>query len=204
MNRYRTIALTALAGLVLVACGSAASQSKEPGGASQPASQAAQASGGGVEASFGEGVVADLEALIPDTIGAITMTKSSMRGNEYLIAPGSDESTIQFIHDLGVSPNDISMAIGSGADQTAGTFAAVFIIRAKGASSDALIAAFETAMNADATSPVQWTDSTVGGKHVRVVANDTGSTYVYAKGDTVFWIITTVQADAETVLNGLP
>jgi hypothetical protein len=204
VNRYRTIALTALAGLVLVACGSAASQSKEPGGASQPASQAAQASGGGAEASFGAGVVAELEALIPDTVGTMTMKKESMRGNDYLVAQGSDEATIQFIRDLGVSPSDISMAFGSGADQTAGSFAFVFIVRAQGASSDKLLSAFETAMSQDAASPVQWTDSTVGGKHVRVTASDTGSTYVYVKGDTVFWIITTVADDAAKVLGGLP
>ena len=201
MNRFRTIALTSLAGLVLVACGSSASGSPTPTAKPSLAPGQSQAA---VQPSFSAGLVADLEALIPAKIGAITMTKSSMRGSDYLVSSGSDPATIQFIHDLGVSPSDISMAIGTGADQTSGSFAAVFIIRAKGASSDKLVSAFETAMNKDATSPVQWTDSTVAGKHVRVAANDTGNTYVYAKGDTVFWIITTVQADAETVLSGLP
>lgn len=206
MNRYRTIALTAIAGLVLVACGPAASGKESTGaGASQaPASQAAQASSGGVGPSFGEGVVAELEALIPDKIGTITMTKESMRGSDYLVAPGSDPAAIKFINDLGVSPSDISMAFGSGADQATASFAFVFIIRASGASSDKLLSAFETAMGQDAESPLQFTDANVGGKQVKVAAVDTGSTYVYVKGDTVFWIVATVEADAATVLSGLP
>jgi hypothetical protein len=201
VNRFRTIALTSLAGLVLVACGSSASGSPTP--TAQPTLAPGQ-SQAAVQPSFSAGLVADLEALIPAKIGTITLHKTSMRGSDYLVSSGSDPATIKFLHDLGVSPSDISMAIGTGADQATGSFAFVFIVRAKGASSDKLVSAFETAMSQNASSPVQWTDSTVAGKHVRVAANSTGNTYVYAKGDTVFWIITTVQADAEAVLNGLP
>lgn len=209
MNRFRTIALTAIAGLVLVACGSAASGSQSPGGgasqpASQPASQVAQASQGGPEASFSQGVVSDLEAMIPDKVGDITITKTSMRGNEYLVAADSDPATIKFIQDLGVSPSDISMALGSGYDQTAGSFTAMFVLRAAGADPGRLLSAFESAMNADTSSPVQWTDATVGGKQVKLVAADSGNTYVYAKGDVVFWIIASVDADAVEVISNLP
>jgi hypothetical protein len=204
VNRFRTVALTAFVGLVLVACGPAASGSESQGaGASHAAaSQPAQASKGGAQPSAG--VVAELEALIPDTIGTLTLTKSSMRGNDFLAAQGSDATTIKFIQDLGISPSDMSIAIGSGSDAATGAFAAMFVLRAAGADSNRLLSGFETAMNADAASPVQWTDATVGGKHVKVVAADTANTYVYAKGDTVFWIFTSVEADAVTVLSGLP
>ena len=71
MNRFRTIAVTALAGLALVACGPAASSSSgaPSSAASAAASQAQASSGGGVLPSFTAGAVEDLEALIPDTVG---------------------------------------------------------------------------------------------------------------------------------------
>ena len=55
MNRFRTIAMAAIAGFVLVACGPAASGNESQAGA---ASQAAQGSGG-AGPSFGEGIVAE-------------------------------------------------------------------------------------------------------------------------------------------------
>ena len=61
MNRFRSIAVTAVAGFILVACGPAASESSSEslaGEASQAASEAAQASGDGVQPSFTEGAVA--------------------------------------------------------------------------------------------------------------------------------------------------
>lgn len=207
MNRFRTVAITALAGLVLVACGSSSSASPSQAGAASHAaqqSQAAQASQGAPGASFGAGVVAELEALIPNKVGTITMTKSSFRGNDYLIAPGADPQTIKFLNDVGVSPSNIAMAIGSGFDQTAGSAVFVFIVRAQGGDSSKLLSAFEGAMNANAASPLQWTNATVGGKQVQSAPGGTGNTYVYAKGDTVFWVIATKEADAVTVLGGLP
>ena len=207
MNRFRTVAITAFAGLVLVACGSSSSASPSQGGGSSQAaqqSQAAQASQGAPGASFGAGVVAELEALIPDKVGSITMTKSSFRGNDYLIAPGADPQTIKFLNDVGVSPKDIAMAIGSGFDQTSASAVFVFIVRAQGGDSSKLLTAFEGAMNANASSPLQWSNANVGGKQVQSAPGGSGSTYVYAKGDTVFWVIATKEADAVTVLSGLP
>lgn len=207
MNRFRTVALTAFASLVLVACGSSSSASPTPGaGASQAAqqSQAAQASQGAPGASFGAGVVAELEALIPNKVGTITMTKSSYRGNDYLLAPGADPQTVKFLNDVGVSPSNIAMALGSGFDQASGSAVFLFIVRAQGGDSNKLLTAFEGAMSANASSPLQWSDATVGSKHVQVAPGGSGNTYVYAKGDTVFWVIATKEADAVTVLSGLP
>jgi hypothetical protein len=206
VNRFRTVAITALAGLVLVACGSSSSASPSQAGAASQAAQKSQAAqgSGAPAASFGAGVVAELEALIPDKVSTTTMTKSSFRGNDYLIAPGADPQTIKFLNDVGVSPSDIAMAIGSGFDQASASAVFVFIVRAKGGDSNKLLTAFEGAMNANASSPLQWTNATVGGKQVQSAPGGTGNTYVYAKGDTVFWVIATKEADAVTVLGGLP
>jgi hypothetical protein len=205
VNRFRTIALTAFTGFVLVACGPAASQS-EPGSESEPgqASQAPGASQGGPEPSFSEGLVADLEELIPDTIGDLTMQKTSMQGNQYLLDPDSDPATVQFLQDVGVSPNDISMAIGFGFNEDFSSNAAMFVVRAEGANSDALLNAFKNAMDSDTASPLEWSNATVGGKQVQVSSADSGDTYLYVKGDTVFWITASDPANAEEVLSDLP
>jgi hypothetical protein len=204
VNRFRTIAMAAIAGFVLVACGPAASGNGSPGGAaSQAASQAAQASGG-AGPSFGEGIVADLEALIPDKVGDLTMKKSSFKGNDYLISPDSDPETVKFIQDVGVSPSDIAMAIGFGfnADFTSG--ASVIVIRAKGADSGRLVNAFKDNMQANTESPIQWADANVGGKSVQTNGDTTQATYLYVHGDTLFIISALDDATAGEILSGLP
>jgi hypothetical protein len=208
VNRFRTIALTAFAGLVLVACGPAASASPSQGGAasqgaSQPASQAAQASQGGPQPSFSQGIAADLEALIPSTVGTLTIQKTSMRGNDYLLSPDSDPETIKFLNDLGVSPNDVSMAFGFGFDSSNNSLV-MFVIRAKGASSDKLATAFKAASASGSASPLEWTDATVSGKHVQTATSDGGTTYLYTTGDMVIFLTASDPAAATQIIGGLP
>ena len=203
MNRFRTIALTAFSGLVLVACGPAASGTESQGGeASQPASHAAQESAGGPEPSFSAGIAADLEALIPDKVGTLAIQKTSMRGNDYLISPDSDPETVKFLQDLGVSPNDVSMAFGFGFDADGNSLVMV-VIRAKGASADKLATAFKEASTGDA-SPLEWTDTSVSGKHVQTAASDGGTTYLYATGDMVIFLTASDPAAAEQIIGDLP
>jgi len=209
VNRLRTSAALGALIIVLVACGPAAET--ESGEASTEASTAAsvaasepQASDGGPQPSFSAGLVADLEALIPDTVGDLTMDKTSFRGNEYLDDPGSDPATVAFLQQVGVSPSDISMAIGFGFSSDGSSFAAMFVIRAEGADSSALVSAFQEAMNQGGASPLEWSSATVGGKQVQVAAAASGSTYLYANGDIVFWINASDVAIAEEILSGLP
>jgi hypothetical protein len=204
VNRFRSIAVTAVAGFILVACGPAASESpSESLEASQAASEAAIPSGDGVLPSFTAGAVAALEELIPDTVGELTLTKESSRGDEFVASADADPAVAKFIDDLGVSPSDISMAQGFAfaADFSSTLF--MFVIRAEGADSNTLLTAFMEAMNSNAASPMQWSSATVGGKQVQSAGVDLGSTYLYAKGDIVFWI-TADSASAEEVLSGLP
>ena len=205
MNRFHTIAVTAIAGFVLVACGPAASGTASQGGqASHAASQGAQASGG-LEASFGEGVVAELEALIPSTVGDLTMTKSSFRGNDYALDPSADADTIQFLNDVGVSLSDIAMAIGFGFSTDGASGASVIVIRASGADSGKLVAAFKTNMQATGSgSPVQWSSANVGGKQVETNGDASQATYLYVKGDTLFIVSATPDTIAAEILSGLP
>jgi hypothetical protein len=202
----RTTGALAAILIILAACGPAASgESDEPSSAASVAqSVGAQESQGGPEPSFSAGLVADLEALIPDTVGDLTMQKTSMQGNQYLLDPDSDPATVQFLQDVGVSPNDISMAIGFGFNEDFSSNAAMFVVRAEGANSDALLNAFKNAMDSDTASPLEWSNATVGGKQVQVSSADSGDTYLYVKGDTVFWITASDPANAEEVLSDLP
>ncbi len=206
MNRSQTVAAMAAFAVVLAACGPAASNgSAEPSSkASTAASSVAQASGGGPQASFGEGVVAELEALIPDKIGELTMKKSSFRGNDYLVAPGSDPNTIKFIETVGVSPSDISMAIGFGFSADFTSSVAMFVFRAKGADSGALVSAVKASLDSSAGSPAEWSSATVGGKQVETAGQDSGTTYLYVKGDVLIWLTVTDPAAAAGILNALP
>jgi hypothetical protein len=207
MNRFRTIVFTAIAGLVLVACGPAASTSSSESAAaqaSQAASQAAQSSAGGNLPSFTEGAVANLEALIPGTAGGVTLTKASMQGNAYLLSGNPDPTTVKFLQDLGVSPSDVSMAYGIGFSSDASTTVVMFVFRAKGADSGHLLAAFKTSTDAGSASPLQWTSSTLGGKQVETADNSGQTSYLYVKGDTLFFVSASTKAIAESILSGLP
>lgn len=199
MNRFLTIALTVITGIALVACGSAGSSSAP---SSEP-SQAAASSGGGPVPSFTAGAVADLEALIPDTVGDLTINKQSMQGSEFLTAPGSDPAAIKFVEDLQVSPSDISIATGSGNSADFTKFVFVFVIRAQGADSDRLVSAFQTAEASD-SSPLEWSDATVAGKSVQTADAVGGANYIYAKGDVMFWVVASDTALAEQFIGLLP
>lgn len=214
MNRFRTIAITAVAGVFLVACGPSSSGSTAPssgGAASQPpASQAAQASsGGGPGPSFTAGAVADLEALIPDTIGGVTMQKQSMQGNQYLVGPNADPTTVKFLQDLGVSPTDVSMAVGfgfapppSGSDNSVGVI--MFVIRARGADGNKLVTVFKQAALASDQSPVEWSNANVAGKSVQTASEGGQLVYLYVKDDVLFFIGVSDETLAQTILSGLP
>lgn len=210
MNRFRTIAVTAVAGLVLVACSPAASGSgSESAGAeaSQAESQAVQPSAGGNLPSFTEGAAADLEALIPDSAGGVTLTKTSMQGSEFLLSGGDDPTTVKFLQDLSVSPSDVSLAYGFGFSSDLSSGVAMFVFRAAGAESSHLVSVFKEATDAERDTPLAWTSTTFGGKQVQtaVDAESGGQTiYLYAKDDVLFFVGATDTAIAEEIVSGLP
>jgi len=203
VNRFRTIALTAVTGFVLVACGPAASSSSDQPGHSEAAASQAEASGDGVQPSFTEGAVADLEALIPDTVGDMTITKTSTKGDEFIASADSDPAVAKFIEDLGVSPGDISLAIGFGFSADASSSIGLFVFRASGADTNRLIAAFKTANDADRDAPLVWSNASVGGKNVETAVDGEQTFYLYAKSDVLFFI-SGDPASTEEAISELP
>ena len=205
MNRFLSIVATAVVGLAIVACGPAASSdSGEPSSeASEAAASQAQASGDGVQPSFTEGAVADLEALIPDTVGEITMQKTSTKGDEFIASSDSDPAVAKFIQDLGVSPGDISLAIGFGFTADASSSLGMFVFRAEGADTNRLVSAFKEANDADRDAPLTWSSTTIGGKTVETAVDADTTFYLYAKNDVLFYISGDADS-AEEVISGLP
>jgi len=203
VNRFRTIAVTAVAGIALVACGSSASSSP-PAQSTAPsvAPSQAQPSAAGVLPSFTAGAVADLEALIPDKVGALTMTKQSMAGSAYLTSGQTDPATVKFLQDLGVSPSDISVAVGFGFTPD-GKNLVMFVMRAAGADTDRLISVFKAADDQSRDTPLTWNTTTVSGKQVQVAVDGDTTIYLYAKDDVLIFISGDA-ASTQEAIGGLP
>lgn len=208
MNRFRTLTAAGLLAVAIAACGPASqSPSDEPTPSPSEAAPSASESSDITLPSFSEGVVAELEALIPDEIGGVTMQRASMRGDQFLTSGQVDDTTAKFLADLGVAPEDVSMAFGFGfnADFTSG--AAMFVFRAEGSSEDRLLAVFKESMDTDRETPLEWTTVTVAGHQVESATDATAddqAMFLYAKGDLLFFISTTDPAAAEEVIAGLP
>jgi len=114
-----------------------------------------------------------------------------------------------FLQDLGVSPNDVSMAVGFGfaapaSGQTTATSAIMFVFRARGADGNRLVAGFKTAALSSGQSPVQWANANVGGKQVESATQSGQLVYLYVKNDVLFFIGVGDEATAQTILSGLP
>ncbi len=204
MNRFLSIVATAVVGLAVVACGPAASSSSDqPGHSEAAASQAQASSGDGVQPSFTAGAVADLEALIPDTVGDMTLTKESTNGDEFITSADSDPAVAKFIEDVGVSPSDISLAFGFGFSAEGSSSIALFVFRASGADTNRLLSAFKEANDAERDAPLAWSSASVGGKNVETASDAGQALYLYAKGDVLFFI-SGDPASTEEAISELP
>lgn len=141
----------------------------------------------------------DLEALIPDEVDGITMTKTSLTGQQFLdLQSGGNEQVAQdfsdFLAGLGGSINDLSAVGSSGFGESDSVY--VNAIRLAGADGAALrngmvqqaldsIPVFNSGMTGAATS------MTLGGKNVTLVTATLGGSvyeeqYFYAYDDIVF------------------
>jgi len=203
MLRFTSAALLGAAALLLAACSSASS----PSPSSQPTVEptptpAAQQSAS--EPTPSAGVVAELEALIPDKIGDVTMTKQSMKGSDLIASGTGDPTAEKFLQDLGVSPESIAIAFGFGISADGSGGAAMFVFQATGAGRDKLIQVFKDAQTAEATTPIVWASQSIGGKDVQV-ATDSGQTiYLYATNDVLFELAVNDVDAATAVIASLP
>jgi hypothetical protein len=183
--------------VAIAACGGGPSASPTPTVAAPSPSLA--------EPSLPSGA-SDLEALIPDSVGGVALQKLSMRGNEFANSGSASAEAEEFLRNLGVSPDDVSVAIGFGIAPDSGGGVAVFAFRAEGADSGRLMQTFKDATDAERDTPLEWETANVGGKQVERATDpeQENQVYLYVNGDVLVFVATTSEDDAAEVLAGLP
>jgi hypothetical protein len=206
MNRLTLACAAGLLALTVAACSSSAAPTSTP----SPTPPASATPGGLVLPSLGNSDT-ELEKLIPDSVGAVTLQKFSMKGDEFLASASSSNETKAFLDALGASPADVAVAFGYGVDPSTQAAVAVFVFHAPGAGTDKLISVFKESVDdstASSTSPkYTWQAGTVGGKSVQIgadPANAKANIYLYATNDDLFFVSASTLAQVAEVLGGLP
>jgi hypothetical protein len=197
MNSMRAAVAILLLAAAIAACSSGGASASPTPSAPNVSSASGEPSAAGAE---------DLEALIPDEVGGVTLQKLSMRGNEFANSGSATEEAQEFLNSLGVSPDDVSVAIGFGIAPDSGSGAAVFVFRAEGADSGRLLQAFKDATDAERDTPLEWESVTIGGKQVERATDpeQDNRVYLYVNGDLLVFVATTSDDDAGQVLEGMP
>jgi hypothetical protein len=129
-----------------------------------------------------------------------------MRGDEFANSGSANAEAEEFLRNLGVSPDDVSVAIGFGVAPDSGGGVAVFAFRAEGADSGRLMQTFKDATDAERDTPLEWESVNVGGKQVERATDpeQDNQVYLYVDGDVLIFVATTNEDDAAEVLSGLP
>jgi hypothetical protein len=201
--RAAVVALLLLA--FAAACSSGASPSLTPSASSSassaPSGDAGESAGPSLPSS-----AAELEALIPDEVGGVALQKLSMRGNEFANSGSASAEAEEFLRNLGVDTEDVSVAVGFGAAPDGASTVAVFIFKAEGAQSGRLMETFKSAVDAEQNEPLEWETVTVGGKQVERASapQNNGQVNIYVSGDTLYFVATTHEEDSAEILGGLP
>jgi hypothetical protein len=198
--RAAMAAILLLAFAVAACGGGGASSSPTPLPTVEPS---VASSSEGAEPSLPSGAE-DLEALIPDTVGGVTLQKLSMRGNEFANSGSASAEAEDFLRNLGVSPDNVAVAIGFGVGADGGV--AVFVFRAEGADSGRLLQTFKDATDAERETPLDWESVNIGGKQVERATDpeQDNKVYLYVNGDLLAFVATTNEDDAADVLAGMP
>ena len=210
MLRLRFAPAGLLALLILMAAcssgGTSASATASPTAAasSEAASESADASASDALPSIDlPNSDAELEELLPDEIGGVTLTKFSMRGAEFMTQ--GDQEFTDFLDRINAEADDVSVAFGVSMDASqSGT--GVFAFQVRGTDNDVLLDELAGSLEDDGTA-TGFEDANVGGKDVRRAAagdDAQGSVYLYGVGDIVFFITTTDEDAAAEVLSDLP
>jgi hypothetical protein len=199
MQRIAAILLVGLLGMALLGCG--------PAGSAQPTASPSPTPRSSYNGPLpSAGAVGDLEALIPDTIAGVTISKSSMTGTDLMASSAADGIPRKFLEDLAVPPADVAVAVGFGfaADGSSGVY--IFVFRAQGAGHEKLTSVFKSATDSLRATPLTWTAQSLGGKQVEV-AQDSGSgaaIYLYATDDLLFEFSVTDPVAAADLIASFP
>ena len=142
-----------------------------------------------------------LEALLPDTVGDLTLTKFSVKGAEFFTGAGTDPAFKDFLDRVHAQPDDVSAAVA--ADQ--GSTLQVLALRVAGANSDDLKTEFRRALSESASTTVTLSEATVGGKSVLTGfdPDQEANVYFYVVNDVLFFVTTADKTLAVAALQKL-
>lgn len=187
--RFATLMATAA---LVVACSSSASPGPTATPVDTTAATPAPASTGAEPTLDLSSFQADanLEALLPDSLGGIALTKLSIAGTTFL-ASGSPETKpfTDLLTALGKTPADVSLALGSNDAMT------VVAYQIKGVDAGTFMSALIAAFTKDQGTTI--TDVNISGKAVTKIVPPSGDTnYAYPSGDVMFIVAGSAQTDA--------
>ena len=204
MNRFRASAFAGLLTVVLAACASNSGASTPTPSPTPSPTPTIQPSASTALPSFAlPSNAKELEALLPDTLGGMKVTKASYKGSDFVNSSSSNDELKAWLSSVGKSLDDVSAAFGFVASDTSGS--AIFAFRVQGVDNSRLIDEFKTSMSSSGTNTT-WTSANVGGKNVQQAQDpDTKSTiYLYGTADLVFFITTNDPKLAQEALSHLP
>jgi hypothetical protein len=139
----------------------------------------------------------DLEAMLPDRVGELTMTKVSLRGD--MFADQADDDFLRFLGELGVTPSQITVATATGFSLETGESVIALALRAPGANAQQLMTAFSRAL-AEGEEDYEVTPEQVGGKNAFAARTSEmdAATYFYAVNDVLIIVVAEDQLLEET------
>ena len=144
----------------------------------------------------------ELEALLPTTLGGVSLTIESQAGTDLATESAAFDA---FLASLGKSRADFTLA---SAYSPGGLKAAVGAWRVNGADSALLLPGFATAVQASSTTTLAQVEEIVAGRAVNRIGDPgqltQGPLYVFVRGDTLWFVQTTERALAEEAMNKLP
>src|SRR5262245_48354586 len=130
----------------------------------------------------------ELEALLPTSLGGVTLTVESQSGDDLATKSAAFDT---FLNNLGKTRADFSVA---SAYATGGLRAEIGAWRVKGADPAQMLQGFKTALQASSATPLTQVDETLGGRAVTRIGDPGqlahGPLYVVGGGDTLFFVQT--------------
>src|SRR5689334_15485147 len=143
-----------------------------------------------------------LEALLPTTLGGVTLTVESQAGTELATKSAPFDA---FLADLGKTRADFWLASAYAAG---GLKAEIGAWRVKGASSALLLPGCKKAGQASSTTPLTVAEATLSRRSATRIGDKgqltRGPIYVYARGDALLFVETPERALAEEAISKLP
>jgi hypothetical protein len=142
-----------------------------------------------------------LEALLPITLGGVTLTVESQAGTDLATRSAAFDA---FLAGLGKARADFSLA---SAYARGGLKAEIGAWRVKGADPARLLQGFRTALQASSTTPLGSAEETLAGRPVTRIGDPgqltRGPLYVFVQGETLLFVQTTERALAEEAMEKL-